>query len=86
MSEHEAEGGSEPGPETPVERTGNHVVDDVIASVEALRDRPLEDHAAVFEAAQDALRRALDPQHEPSPGTLPRPPAQPGRSGRPGGA
>ena len=51
-----------PGPDEPTgERTGNPAVDAVIESVEDLRERPLEEHAAVFEAAHDRLRRALDP-------------------------
>jgi hypothetical protein len=40
--------------------TGNAVVDDVLASVAALADRPVEEHVAVFEQAHDQLRRALD--------------------------
>jgi hypothetical protein len=45
-------------PEGP--RTGVDTVDAVTASIEALHDRPVAEHAAVFEAAHDALRRALD--------------------------
>ncbi|MGB0191792.1 hypothetical protein [uncultured Nocardioides sp.] len=41
-------------------RTGVASVDAVIESVEELADRPLAEHAAVFTAAQERLRRALD--------------------------
>ena len=51
------EHGSEPG------ATGVTAVDDVLAAVEALDGRPVEDHVAVFEQAHERLRRALDPGH-----------------------
>ncbi len=41
-------------------RTGVASVDAVIESVEELAQRPLSEHAAVFTAAQERLRRALD--------------------------
>jgi hypothetical protein len=41
-------------------RTGRSDVDEVIAAVEELEERPIEEHVGVFEAAQDRLRRALD--------------------------
>ena len=41
-------------------RTGVGSVDEVIAAVEELEERPVEEHVGVFEAAQDRLRRALD--------------------------
>ena len=41
-------------------RTGVAAVDAVIASVDSLAERPLTEHAAVFTAAQERLRRALD--------------------------
>ncbi|MEC9051968.1 MAG: hypothetical protein VX494_16055 [Actinomycetota bacterium] len=41
-------------------RTGVASVDAVIESVEELAERPLPEHAAVFTAAQERLRRALD--------------------------
>ena len=48
-------------PETPEPlRTGVAEVDEVLDSVEALDDRPVEEHAAVFEAAHEQLRRSLD--------------------------
>jgi hypothetical protein len=54
---------SDPEPRDPAPervRTGSDVVDDVIRAVEELDDRPVEEHAAVFEQAQARLRRALD--------------------------
>jgi hypothetical protein len=51
-------------PEAPSEpdpvRTGVIGVDEVIAAVEQLEERPLEEHVGVFEAAHEQLRRALD--------------------------
>lgn len=41
-------------------RTGVASVDAVIEAVEALDQRPLTEHAAVFTSAQERLRRALD--------------------------
>jgi hypothetical protein len=43
--------------------TGVAAVDDVLASVQALDGRPVEEHVAVFEQAHEHLRRALDPGH-----------------------
>jgi hypothetical protein len=34
-------------------------VDAVLASLEALQDKPVDEHAAVFEAAHDRLRAVL---------------------------
>jgi hypothetical protein len=42
------------------EPTGVEEVDDVLASLQALDDRPVEQHPAVFERAHDRLRQALD--------------------------
>jgi hypothetical protein len=42
--------------------TGNEAVDAVVEMVAGLEDRPLSDHAAVFEEAHAQLRRALDQQ------------------------
>ena len=47
-------------PEPERVRTGVEHVDEVILAVEALEDRPIEEHVGVFEAAHDRLRRALD--------------------------
>lgn len=41
-------------------RTGDHRVDSVIAAIEGLEGRPVEEHVAAFERAHDELRRALD--------------------------
>ena len=35
-------------------------VDEVLASVRGLEDRPVSEHVAVFERAHEQLRRALD--------------------------
>ena len=47
-------------PEEERVRTGVPGVDEVIEAVEELEERPIEEHAGVFETAQDRLRRALD--------------------------
>jgi hypothetical protein len=60
MSEAQFEPTADGGPV----RTGVAAVDEVLASVEALDTIPVEQHAAVFGAAHDALRRALDPDQE----------------------
>lgn len=41
-------------------RTGLPRVDDVIEQIAGLDDRPLSEHAAVFEEAHERLRRTLD--------------------------
>ncbi len=41
-------------------RTGVGDVDTVIAAVEGLEERPLEEHVGVYETAHEQLRRALD--------------------------
>ena len=40
--------------------TGLASVDSVVESVTTLEDRPVDEHVAVFEAAHEQLRRALD--------------------------
>jgi hypothetical protein len=40
--------------------TGVPAVDEVVAEVDALDDRPLEEHLATFERAHERLRAALD--------------------------
>jgi hypothetical protein len=49
-------------------RTGEERVDSVLAAIEQLRDRPVEEHVAAFEQAHDELRRALDdvPPQDPA--------------------
>jgi hypothetical protein len=42
-----------------VGRTGHPVVDDVVASLAGLEDRPVAEHVEVFESAHDRLRGAL---------------------------
>ena len=54
-------------PEGP--RTGVAAVDAVTGSVEELHTRPVDEHAAVFESAHDALRRALDSDPDAVPTT-----------------
>jgi hypothetical protein len=60
MSEADFEAMAAPQPV----RTGVAAVDDVLDSVDALAQEPVEQHAAVFSAAHDALRRALDAEPE----------------------
>lgn len=56
-------------PATPPEpervRTGVERVDEVIAAVEELEERPLAEHVGVFETAHTELRRALDSTDAP---------------------
>lgn len=40
--------------------TGNEAVDSVLADLEGLDDKPVEEHVAVFERAHEQLRSALD--------------------------
>ena len=63
MSEDTAESGGV--------RTGLEQVDAVIAAVEELEERPIEEHVGVFELAHEQLRRALDPGAVPPPGEGP---------------
>ncbi|MGZ4478951.1 MAG: hypothetical protein ACXVW2_10100 [Nocardioidaceae bacterium] len=39
--------------------TGHSVVDEVLASVDHLEGRPVDEHVAVFESAHERLRAAL---------------------------
>ncbi len=58
----------------PPEPTGNPTVDAVLASLDGLEDRPVDEHVAVFEAAHEALRGALsDASRQPGP-PRPQPP------------
>ncbi len=61
MSVTEPEGADEVGtePDAPV-RTGVAEVDEVLAAIESLEGRPVEEHPAAFEAAHEQLRRSLD--------------------------
>jgi len=58
-------------PEGPAQ-TGVASVEEVLASVEALAGRPLEEHVQVFERAHEQLRRALDVSPDVAP-SVPRP-------------
>ena len=55
------DGGSVEGFADETVRTGDPRVDEVLASLEALAEREVGEHAAVFERAHDGLRAALDP-------------------------
>ena len=46
------------------ERTGVPAVDAAIDAIEALADAPVAEHAAVFAAAHESLRRSLDADPE----------------------
>lgn len=59
-------------------RTGVESVDAVLATVEELEDRPVEEHVGVFEAAHEGLRRALDSQPTPTPTMTSTGPGRPG--------
>ena len=45
-------------------RTGDERVDAVLASLDGLDDRPVGEHAGVFEQAHEQLRAALEPDRE----------------------
>jgi hypothetical protein len=47
---------------------GATVVDEVLASLAGLEERPLEEHVAVFESAHERLRDALTDAARPAPG------------------
>jgi hypothetical protein len=46
--------------------TGDPLVDAVLDSLSALDDRPVGEHAAVFEAVHERLRAALEADREPA--------------------
>ena len=74
MSEDQAHGTQEPdsGAAEPEQvRTGVDSVDAVIAAVEELEERPIEEHVGVFETAHEQLRRALDAEPPQAPGAGP---------------
>jgi hypothetical protein len=50
----------QPSPPAEPTRTGVPAVDEVLADVDRLDDRPLDEHVAAFERAHDSLRSALD--------------------------
>jgi hypothetical protein len=45
-------------------RTGDPRVDTVLDSLDGLDERPVEEHAAVFERAHAELRAWLEPDHD----------------------
>lgn len=45
-------------------RTGDPRVDGVLESLAGLDERPVNEHAAVFEVAHERLRAALEPDRE----------------------
>lgn len=50
---------------SPVQHTGNPVVDSVLDSLRELDELPVSEHVTVFEAAHDRLRGALSDAGEP---------------------
>lgn len=55
--------GSNAGEDTPTPQsalTGNLAVDDVLESLDALDEAPVDEHVAVYEKAHEQLRSALD--------------------------
>ena len=46
--------------------TGDPRVDEVLASMDALHQLPVAEHAGVFERAHERLRAALEPDREPA--------------------
>ena len=65
-----ADTGADTGPDPGT--TGHPLVDQVLASLAALEDRPAAEHVEVFEAAHDRLRDALA-DISPEPGGTPAP-------------
>lgn len=47
-------------PIEPMPHTGHQAVDDVLAEVDTLTERPLDEHVAVFTNAHEGLRAALN--------------------------
>ena len=45
-------------------RTGDPRVDEVLTSLDGLDERPVGEHAEVFERAHERLRAALDPDRD----------------------
>ena len=60
MSVTEPEGPDAVRPDPEPVRTGVAEVDEVLAALEALDERPVEEHPAAFEAAHERLRSSLD--------------------------
>ncbi|WP_193615097.1 hypothetical protein [Nocardioides lijunqiniae] len=68
LGEPASDPASDPVPDEERVRTGEERVDSVVAAIEQLRDRPVDEHVAAFEQAHDELRRALDdvPPQDPA--------------------
>jgi hypothetical protein len=47
---------------------GHQVVEEVLASLAGLEERPLDEHVGVFESAHERLRGALSDAASPVPG------------------
>lgn len=58
---------TEDAPE-PMPQTGVPAVDAVLEDVDAVSERPVDEHVAVFEDAHQRLRRALDGESAPDAG------------------
>jgi hypothetical protein len=67
--EHEGAADLSAVSDTPVEHTGDPVVDSVLDSLQELDDLPVSEHVAVFEAAHERLRGALTDAGEPPSGS-----------------
>lgn len=59
---------AEPRPTIDYEPTGVDSVDQVLADVATVADRPVGEHVEVFERAHEQLRRALDARPAPDGG------------------
>lgn len=62
--DHDDPGESDAEAGDSVEGTGDPRVDDVLRSLDGLEERPVDEHAEVFERAHDELRAALEPGRE----------------------
>lgn len=60
MTEELHDAATASGTSASVPATADPAIDEALAAVEALEDRPTDEHLAVFERAHEQLRRALD--------------------------
>jgi hypothetical protein len=58
--------GGDPSVDGSPRPTGHPAVDEVLASLAGLEERPVAEHVAVFEAAHDRLRAALAEAGDPA--------------------
>lgn len=65
----EAESDHEDGASGGTDGTGHPEVDEVLASLDGLEERPVGEHVAVFESAHDRLRGALADAGNDQPGS-----------------